>query len=109
MDYDTAFNHLNTAIKESGFDISEVVSGAARGADRLGEEWASLNHIPITRMYAEWRRFGRGAGPIRNEQMAKYGEALIALWYNKSSGTMDMINRAVKNKLQVYIYEVIVL
>lgn len=84
--------------------ITEVVSGCARGADSYGELIAEENSTPIKRFPADWNKFGRGAGHIRNQQMAEYADALIAVWDGESTGTRDMIDRATKNKLEIYVY-----
>jgi len=85
--------------------ITEVVSGCARGADSYGELIAEENSTPIKRFPANWKKFGKRAGPIRNQEMAEYADALIAVWDGVSSGTSDMIQRAEKNKLKVYVYK----
>lgn len=82
---------LVKAIKQSGFEITEVVSGTARGLDRMGESWARANDIPIKEFPADWHNHGRAAGPIRNNEMAKYADAAIILWDGQSSGTLNMI------------------
>jgi len=71
--------------------ISEVVSGTAMGADRLGEYWAKEHGIPVKHFPANWDQEGRAAGPIRNRRMASYADALIAFWDGKSRGTRSMI------------------
>lgn len=76
--------------------ITEVVSGGARGADSMGEEWAKLHSIPVKVFEAEWDRLGKRAGPIRNAEMSVYGEGLIAFWDGKSTGTKNMIDLAVQ-------------
>ena len=72
----------------------EIVSGCARGADRLGERYAKLRGYRIARFPALWDEHGRGAGFIRNKQMAEYADALIAFPLGKSSGTRHMIRTA---------------
>lgn len=94
---------VETAIHKSGFIISEVVSGVARGADRYGVAWAEGNKVPVTKFYPDWGK-GRGAGLERNKQMADYAEALIAVWNGESRGTKHMIDTAKKKGLQVYVY-----
>tara|TARA_R110000823_G_scaffold314822_1_gene444745 strand:+ start:319 stop:720 length:402 start_codon:yes stop_codon:yes gene_type:complete len=86
--------------------ITEVVSGTARGADRLGEEWANDRCIPIKRMPANWAHHGKSAGYIRNSEMAMYADALVALWDNKSRGTGHMIDLAYKYDIPVFIHKV---
>ena len=95
---------VEDAIRRSGFSITEVVSGACRGADLMGEDWAFANGIPIKRFPADWDHDGKAAGPIRNAQMADYAEALIAVWDGVSRGTKNMIREARKRGLKVYIY-----
>lgn len=87
----------------SGF-VSAVVSGGARGADAWGERWASERMIEVLRFNAEWERFGKRAGPIRNEAMARSAEALIAVWDGESRGTSNMIERARQNGLRVFVW-----
>ena len=94
------------AIEESGFDVSEVVSGTARGVDILGEEWAKSKGIPVKRFPADWNGLGKRAGFVRNAEMADYAEALVAVWDGKSRGTANMIQVARKKGLKVYVKEV---
>lgn len=97
----TAIEH---AVKASGFEITELVSGAARGVDRLGEKWAKANSIPIRQFFPDWTA-GRGAGFIRNAEMAMYGDALIAIWDGASRGTKNMIDNATKRGLKVFVLD----
>ena len=85
--------------------VSAVVSGTARGADTFGERWALENSIAIIRCSADWEKFGRRAGPIRNELMAKTAEGLIAIWDGKSRGTQGMIDLAAKHGLRVMVFQ----
>lgn len=81
---------VETAMKDSGFDITEVVSGHAHGVDRIGEDIAKEWKIPIKLFPADWSR-GRHAGLVRNQQMAEYADALVAVWDGYSRGTQHMI------------------
>lgn len=92
------------AVAESGFQITEVVSGAAHGVDRLGEEWARRHEIPIVQFPPDWNKYGRGAGVIRNNEMAAYAEALVAIWDGSSHGTYHMVNAARERGLKVFVY-----
>lgn len=84
--------------------ISSVVSGTAKGADNFGEEWAKANGIEICRYPAEWDKYGKSAGPKRNEVMAKNAEGLIAVWDGKSRGTHSMIDLAQKYGLKIFVF-----
>jgi len=74
--------------------VTEVVSGCARGADRLGEKWAGAQGIPIARFPANWDNYGKRAGFIRNSEMAEYADACIVFWNGSSKGTKHMIDVA---------------
>lgn len=81
------------AIRQSRYEITQVISGKEpTGVDRLGEIWADENGIDIDPHPAKWRKFGKGAGNLRNAEMAKIADALIAVWVNKSPGTANMIS-----------------
>ena len=79
----------------------EIVSGTANGADKLGERFAAKNNYSVKKFPADWDKFGKSAGHIRNAEMAKYADALISFWDRKSKGTESMINLAKRNKLKV--------
>ena len=68
------------AVDACGWDISEVVSGTARGVDALGESYAAENGLPVKRFRPDWNQFGRAAGPMRNRDMAEYADALLVIW-----------------------------
>jgi hypothetical protein len=74
--------------------ITEVVSGRARGADLIGEEYAAIHGLKVKMFPAEWDRFGKKAGSIRNAQMGDYADGLVAVWVGGSRGTWNMIQYA---------------
>lgn len=76
--------------------IDEVVCGEAQGADIGGKNWAEENGIPVKSFFAQWDKYGRAAGPIRNKEMAEYADYLIAFWDGKSQGTKNMIEEMKK-------------
>lgn len=80
-------------ITSSGYEI-EIVSGTAKGADKLGEKYALDNEIALKRMPADWDTYGKRAGYLRNEQMANYADACIVFWDGRSPGTKHMIDIA---------------
>lgn len=83
--------------------ISEIVSGCAKGADLLGEEWAKERNIPVKRFPADWAKHGKAAGPMRNEEMAKNADACIVFWDGESKGTKNMIDNAKKQNLKLFV------
>ena len=94
---------LLEAVLNAGFDITAVVSGTARGADKMGERFAEEAGIPVYQFPADWDKYGRAAGPIRNQVMADFGDALIAIWDGKSRGTKGMIELAQKKGIPVHV------
>lgn len=101
-EYDLLALHLD----QSPWRITEVVSGKARGADSLGEEWAAHNDIPVSSFPADWNKYGKSAGYIRNSAMADEAGALVAFWDGKSKGTKHMIDLALGKRLYVYVVPV---
>lgn len=95
---------VERAIENSDFNVTEVVSGGARGVDALGEAWARKNGIPVKLFPADWKKHGRSAGMIRNAEMAEYAYGLIAIWDGKSRGTLHMISCANKRGNDVHIH-----
>lgn len=99
----TDYDLVARAIRASGLDITEIVSGTARGVDSLGERYAKENGLPVAYFPADWTGVGRGAGYVRNFKMAEYADALIAIWDGESRGTAHMIEVAKNNGLVIVI------
>jgi hypothetical protein len=106
------------AIRESGFEINEVVCGCAKGPDTNGRIWAEKNNIPVKKFPAKWddftvkpcviktrydgAKYNSWAGHIRNKEMAEYGTHLILIWDGKSSGSASMKKLAKERGLTIY-------
>ena len=97
-DYDALKSYADVKLSNiSRRDSIEVVSGCARRADTLGERYAEERGYGIKKFPADWNRYGKSAGYLRNVEMAEYADALIAFWDGKSKGTEHMI-RIAKNR-----------
>jgi hypothetical protein len=72
--------------------ITEVVCGMARGADLFGRCWAIENGIDVKEFPADWDRWGRRAGFVRNGEMADYAQSAVVFWDGQSKGSRHMIN-----------------
>ncbi len=96
------------AIMKSGWrnEITEIVSGGARGIDHAGICWAlSVSpQIPVKPFMPLWDKYGKGAGFIRNRDMAAYADALIIVWNGTSRGSSNMLQEAKKKNLKIYEY-----
>jgi hypothetical protein len=77
-------------------DITLLVSGGAKGADLLGERYASENNITTLIFKPDWERHGRGAGMIRNTDIVKNSDIVVAFWDGSSKGTLDSIRKVEK-------------
>lgn len=78
-----------------------VISGHARGADSLGEKYASDEDLDLEIYPADWKKYGKSAGFMRNKQMADIADAVIAFWNGESHGTKHMIDIAEEKGLNV--------
>ena len=78
-----------------------IISGCARGADTLGLRYASENTFDVEEYPADWDKYGKKAGYVRNVEMAENADALIAFWDGKSKGTKHMIDIATERNLPI--------
>ena len=81
---------------------SIVVHGNAKGADRIAHQEAQKLGLLVEPHPADWGRYGKTAGPIRNKEMADLGATLcIAFWDGQSAGTRNMIEQAKQRGIPV--------
>jgi hypothetical protein len=99
-----SYNELLKALAGIDWTPTQIISGGARGADRLGEEWARKNNVRLRRFPADWDRHGKRAGYLRNAQMLQHADALVALWDGESRGTAHMIRSARKRGLKIHVH-----
>jgi len=85
--------------------VKEIVSGGAKGVDTCAEYMARAYEVPFKKFPADWDKYGKGAGHIRNKQMADYGDALLLVWDGESKGSANM--KANMEKLKKPVYEII--
>ena len=114
------YSILLDAIKQSGFKIKKVISGNAKGADALGEQFATQNKLPLEVFEAEWddleaegavvkvngwgKAYNAMAGFNRNQKMAEVADCGIGLQTNgDTNGTQDMKKRLEKLGKKVFI------
>ena len=106
-DYPYLCEKMDSVLQETGDDI-EIVSGHAKGADSLGERYGRERGIPVVEFRADWKRYGRNVGPVRNQQMLDYAEearpVVVAFWDGKSKGTGDTILRASRKGITLKVH-----
>ncbi len=97
-DYDLLYCTLSTGMSSGELQIGQtygaIIHGAARGADSLASRFASEMGIQCISFPADWRKHGKAAGFIRNQQMLSEGKPDIVIAFPGGRGTADMVRRA---------------
>lgn len=100
-DYDLLKKRLDYFLQKQ--EVVEIVTGACKGADILGQRYGDERGFPVVNFPAEWDVYGKGAGFKRNSLMANYATHLVAFWNGESKGTKMMIDLAKSKGLNVRI------
>lgn len=100
------YSQLHLIMNDLGkmFLIDGIVSGGAKGADHLAEIYAGMYEIPITVIKPDWDKFGKAAGMIRNGEIIKAADFVVAFWDGKSKGTKNSIDRALAAKKNCFVF-----
>ena len=80
----------------------EIISGGAPGIDSMASRYAKDNGLKLHEFPANWKKYGRAAGPIRNQQMVDEGNPDLVIAVPGGVGTKDMVRRAKDNNIKVY-------
>ncbi len=78
-------------------DVTEIVSGGAKGADFCAKEFAISHKIKFTEFLPDYKRYGRAAPLYRNSEIIEYSDAVLAFWDGISKGTRYVIEECQKN------------
>lgn len=100
LEQDDFFTVLHRIDMERG-PIVRVVTGGARGADSLAEYWAKGKNIDTATYPAEWGKYGKKAGPIRNRDMLKNEDIQLVVAFPGGDGTADMVHAALTKGIEV--------
>lgn len=87
-----------------------IIQGEAAGADRKARNWAIGSKVQFESYPADWQKDGKAAGPIRNQRMLDEGKPTSVLAFvdkplAESFGTFDMVRRAKRAQVPVYVVE----
>ncbi len=111
-DYDTLESLVDSVLAEKSLSNNEIeiISGHCEGADMLGELYAKKHGIVCKVFPAEWTKYGRAAGPIRNSQMIEYASEstipiVVAFVSPRTKGTTDTVNKATKRGFSIFRHE----
>lgn len=102
-DYDLLEKTINENYKID--QIEAIVSGGARGADSLGEKYAEKNNINKEIHLPDWKKYGRGAGFVRNKDIVDACDSIILFWDGSSKGTMHSMRLAQKAGKKIHLIE----
>lgn len=111
-DYDRLESTMNEVMSKIApwRDVIEIVSGHCEGADQLGELYAKNHNLPCKVFPAQWKKFGKAAGPIRNSEMVKYASeaempVVVAFRSPRTKGTNDTVKKATKQGFKVFVVD----
>jgi hypothetical protein len=107
--YEVLKTCVNAELKDNKLPVV-VISGTAKGADSLGEEWAAENNFEVIQYKPDWANQGKAAGPLRNIEMYNFikdkaHKKVIVFWNGLSKGTMHMIRISKNGGLPVKIFD----
>jgi hypothetical protein len=107
-DEDTIFNGMCQVANKTGLRITKLITGGASGVDVCARRYALKHAFSTCEFEADWKKYGRKAGPIRNARMAEEADALLVIKRlgKETPGTNNMILTAEKRGMPVYIEEV---
>lgn len=97
-DYELLKEKLDYFLKDLENPI--IISGTCKGADKLGERYAKENNLRLELFPADWS-IGKHAGILRNVEMSKVADGLVAFYDGESKGTKHMISETKKRNLKV--------
>jgi YspA, cpYpsA-related SLOG family len=107
--YDLVRDTIEAQLPPSTPSDTVIIHGDYRGADKLADNWATINGVKVDRYPADWTGLGLSAGPIRNQQMIDEGKPDLVIAFpmlGESIGTLDLMRRATKAGITVIVVEV---
>ncbi len=87
-------------------NVTEMISGGAKGIDTDAESFAKENGIKTVIFLPDYSRYGRGAPIVRNKQIVDYADEVIAFWDGKSRGTLSVIDYCKRQNKKITIFTV---
>jgi len=103
---EAAFYHIHAAFKAVDWTVGRIHHGGAEGVDQAAQWYAEWRDIPVYVWHPNWDEHGKAAGPIRNREMIRASDALIAIRLNDSPGTTDAIKKAYEYNLKRHIIDI---
>lgn len=88
-------------------DVTEIVSGGARGIDTCARDYALANGLKLTEFLPEYQKYGRGAPLKRNLKIIDYADEVLAFWDGQSHGTKYVIEECRKKNKKVTVMKAV--
>ncbi len=85
-------------------DVSEIISGGARGVDALAAEYADIHEIPLKVFLPDYRRYGKKAPLVRNRLIVDACDVLFAFWDGASTGTAYTLRYARERGKEIHLF-----
>ena len=103
------FDRVTREIIDGDERFTVIVEGGASGADTLAREYAEENGMKYEEFKADWKQYGRAAGPKRNDEMVKYikekNGCALYFWDGESKGTKQCIDSALRKGIDVTVWD----
>jgi len=101
-----SYSYIQRILKSFFKNNDTLISGGAKGADSLAERFCDEHGYEKIIFYPNWKKYGRKAGFIRNEDIIKNSDFVIAFWDGKSKGTKNSINlaKSLNKNYKIYLY-----
>lgn len=106
LNYNFLKEKINDYKDKNSLSNITIVSGGAVGADKLSEQYAKEYNHEMVVFEPKWKEYGKSAGMIRNKEIIKNSDIVIAFWDSKSKGTKNSIDLAKKNKKDLIIFKI---
>jgi len=78
-----------------------IIQGGAKGADECARRWANEHSVGCETYHADWKKYGKAAGPIRNRKMLDLGNPDLVIAFPGGNGTQNMVALARQNYIEV--------
>lgn len=102
-DLDVSLTSLERKINKLQLKPTIIISGHSGNIDKLGEHYAAKHNLDCHLYIAEWEKYGKRAGPIRNSEMVSIADQALFFWDGVSKGTLDCIRKMQETRKKYYI------
>lgn len=104
--YEIFKSFVDSCLVELDLKEITILSGHCKGVDLMGEQYAKEKGLLLEVYPAEWKKYGKAAGPIRNKQMVEKADIVIAFVCERAKGTKNLIAQAKKLDKKVFVKEI---